>query len=511
MRSAFLKFASLLLILALVSAGLFACDKEEPPVDDEPETVDSGEDSESESDGGSESEEDTDGDEIDEPKSEIFEDVSGKSIYLINLTGSAMNAITEYSYDELGRLVSLRHLDSFALRVSDALRNATCSYTYGEDGLESLCYYGIDVVLERSADGKAFGSAEQSELKMIFELEFFDDGRISSETVRIEGTEGILISTYDEKGRPTGEVNENSAGFSYSYGEESVTSVYILDGKTMSTSEYFFGDNGRIEKLISRGDEGAEIISDWSYDEEGNCVGYLNSSKSYVQKMSFGYTGEYLTSFDYYAGMSENELSPMMLGARIFSDSGIIVFESTTLYTQGVKTREDLNYDGTGKPLYYTDYTFHQNGEVETKNVYSYNGEGKVVRLEGFSYNSSGELRKKSNIEYGETKITERVEEYENGVNFSSFENITEYDSQGREIKKTTRTYTESVLTQTAVYQCEYNGSGLLVKERFTAHDGKGAFVLDETCEYIYDENGKRVKSIVTAYDEEGKIISRSE
>ena len=80
MRSAFLKFASLLLILALVSAGLFACDKEEPPVDDDPETVDSGEDSESESDGGSESEEDTDGDESDEPKSEIFEDVSGKSM-----------------------------------------------------------------------------------------------------------------------------------------------------------------------------------------------------------------------------------------------------------------------------------------------------------------------------------------------------------------------------------------------------------------------------------------------
>ena len=56
----------------------------------------------------------------------------------------------------------------------------------------------------------AFGAAEQAELKMIFELEFFDDGRISSETVRIEGTEGILIRTYDEKGRPTGEVNENS-------------------------------------------------------------------------------------------------------------------------------------------------------------------------------------------------------------------------------------------------------------------------------------------------------------
>ena len=115
MKFVFLKYISLVLVLALVSGGLLACNKEEVPVDIDPDVSDSEVDSESAED--SESTEDTDGesdseDITEEPKSQLYDDVAGKKIYLVTMASIALNAMTEYSYDENGRIISVQLLDS---------------------------------------------------------------------------------------------------------------------------------------------------------------------------------------------------------------------------------------------------------------------------------------------------------------------------------------------------------------------------------------------------------------
>ena len=507
-----IRIISILLIIAM-SLGLFACKNEEQPADDGKEPVsDSGENTDGEdTDDADDTGADSDIPEP-EPKDELFSDVAGKRIYLWSLTGIVMNAITEYSYDGEGRLVSVRHLDPYTFLPTEQLATAVCKYTYGEDGrLLSFNYYGYPVELEYGDGGTAVGCFEASGNKLKIEFAFFEDGGIKTETMTVEGSGGLLVTAYDERGRVVSEEDELSSVMSHSYGEELVTSVYSIEGKAISTTESKIGADCYPEYSEIISSNGTVSTSEWSFDEENRCTGYIYSTSGLYQKMSFGYTEGYLSEYEFLSGTDGNDLVLVTSGERELNDSGEVIYQSSTLVENGVKVRQDIRYDDGGLPISYSEYSYHENGEVENFLTEFYGSDGYVTKEEGLSYNSSGELVQKMIMEYDGAFVKERVEKYEDGVMFSDHDKLYEYDSLDRLIREEIEVFAEGVLTAKGVATYKYDEMGNLSEERYLHYDGNGKFISDEAARYEYDENGEVVKATVSTYDEKGNLIEITE
>lgn len=514
-----IKIISILLILSLCFS-FFGCKSEEPVDDVIPPASDSGEDTGDVSDTedtddtpDTEDTGDTEGeiDIPDEPKEEIFSDVAGKRIYLFSLTGVVMNAITEYSYDESGRLDTVKHLDSFALVSSETLANAVCKYTYSEDGkLSGYNYYGYPVELEYGEDGIARGVIEVAGNRLLIEFDFYESGRVKTETLRVDGSDGILVATYDEKGRIVSEADELSSVMSYSYGEH-VVSVYTVEGELISNTEYRYNEDGSLGCALISGKNDIMVTNSWSYDDSLRCVECTYITDGLFQKTSFGYTDDYISSYQLLSGADEASLALVSSGEREKNSLGIVIYESSTLVENGVKTKSEARYYDDGSYCSYSEYSYHGNGNIETQVTEFYDREGYVTSEEGLNYDQSGALLKKMTVEYGDTTTKERVENYENGEMFSVYEIFSEYDENGDLIKETTDSYTEGVLVAKSVYECKYNEYGEITEERYLNYDGKGGFLFDEVVRYEYNENGEVVKTTVSTYDEKGNLIEITE
>ena len=507
-----IKIISILLILSLCLSFL-GCKSEEPVDDVIPPTSDSGEDTgdESDTEDTEDAADDTDEEIPDEPKPQLFSDLTGKKIYLWSLTGMVMNAITEYSYNDDGRLDAITHLDSYALIPTESLTSAVCKYTYGEDGkLSTYSYYGYPIELEYGEDGMARGSVEVVDRKLLMEFDFHESGIIKTETVRLEGADGYLVATYDELGRIISEADELSSLMSHSYGE-TVVSVYTIEGEEVSRTEYRYNEDGSLESALINNENGVEVTNAWSYDEGSRCVECTYFTDGLFQKMIFTYTDDYISGYQLLSGADEASMSLVAEGERKKNSDGVVIYESATLVENGVKTKSEASYDDDGIIGSYSEYTYHENGSVETYMTEFYDKDGYVTREEGLSYSQSGELVKKKTVEYGDTTVKERTESYENGVMFSAGDVLSEYDEWGYLVKKTTDIYAEEILVAKGIYECKYNEYGEIAEERYLNYDGNGKFLSDEVARYEYNENGEVIKTTVSTYDEKGNLIEITE
>ena len=309
-----------------------------------------------------------------------------------------MNAITEYSYDDAGRLATVTHLDSYALVSSETLASAVCKYTYSEDGrLSSYNYYGYEVALEYGEDGIARGSIEAAGNKLLLEFEFYESGIIKTEAMRLDGGDGVLVATYDELGRVTSEADELSSLMSHSYGE-TVVSTYTIDGELVSKTEYFYNDNGSLNYTLISGEGGLVVKNAWGYDESLRCIECTYSADSYFQRINFGYIDDYLSFYQLLSGENEASLSLVTSGEREKNSSGVVVYENSVIVENGVMTKSEASYDDNGMICSYSEYTYHENGSVETYMTEFYDKDGYVTREEGLSYSQSGELVKKKTV-----------------------------------------------------------------------------------------------------------------
>ena len=227
--------------------------------------------------------------------------------------------------------------------------------------------------------------------------------------------------------------------------------------------------------------------------------------------MSFGYTEGYLSEYEFLSGTDGNDLVLVTSGERELNDGGEVIYQSSTLVENGVKVRQDIRYDDGGLPISYSEYSYHENGEVENFLTEFYGSDGYVTKEEGLSYNSSGELVQKMIMEYDGAFVKERVEKYEDGVMFSDHDKLYEYDSLDRLIREEIEVFAEGVLTAKGVATYKYDEMGNLSEERYLHYDGNGKFISDEAARYEYDENGEVVKATVSIYDENGNLIETFE
>lgn len=188
----------------------------------------------------------------------------------------------DYSYDSQGRLIGANDheymMDTYSYDDSGMLAKVSTKYdTYSASYDNGLLSSVTDGSGETStcaydAEGRLSSLTEGS---LLYEFDYDDAGRLSTESSYVQGRESPVVTayTYDQNGNPTTISTTGSDTWAV-YGE--VQAAYDVEGRIVSVSEPSLNFN-----------------EDFSYDENGN----LSEVNATAYNNSLSWTVEYERSF----------------------------------------------------------------------------------------------------------------------------------------------------------------------------------------------------------------------
>ncbi len=423
----------------------------------------------------------------------IFENGLVKTNYLFDGTSSYVYKDFTYTLNDEG----LPSRASYSSKYGE--NTGIYDYVYNEQGLLTSVYKYV--FESRSAQNFEYDSTGRK----TGEQKFTSDGSLMYDKQYSYKSDGTLyLSSVNEvhKTDPTGKP------LSYrltNYAEDGKAKDGVIntpDGKLSGMVEYSYGDNGKIASIKYFGTDSVQTGWElYDYYEDGSVKKYATKDNGVEETLWYRYTyhenGALATCE---ALPSEN--SGDFISYKAYDAEGREIRSKTSgenlkkSYSNGFLT-EVITYSAEDEPIKKTAYSYNEDGNCVLQTDTS--PDGTVIATRSYAYDGMGKVINEAGGEADYLYINE-YDDYYNLTAVSTYRlassELTEYDSNGRVIKKTADNISEGF---------EYGEDGKAASKYIYGSDGKAVSRVD----FVYNKKGDQTGLL--HYGADGEKTGRSE